>query len=50
MKYNNFIQCFQIHNEHKYFVIQSMLKDDEFFKEIATSSPNTSVTDEDSNV
>lgn len=37
-------------NECKYFVIQSMLKDDEFFKEIVTSSPNPSVTDDDSNV
>lgn len=36
-------------NERKYFVIQSMLKDDELFKEIGTSSPNPSVTD-DSNV
>ncbi|XP_046720514.1 liprin-beta-1b isoform X2 [Silurus meridionalis] len=30
--------------------LTSMLKDDEFFNEIATSSPNPSVTDDDSNV
>lgn len=30
--------------------LTSMLKDDEFFKEIVTSSPNPSVTDDDSNV
>lgn len=30
--------------------LTSMLKDDEFFKEISTSSPNHSVTDDDSNV
>ncbi|XP_030645687.1 liprin-beta-1b isoform X3 [Chanos chanos] len=30
--------------------LTSMLKDDELFKEISTSSPNASVTDEDSNV
>ncbi|XP_027017551.1 liprin-beta-1b isoform X4 [Tachysurus fulvidraco] len=30
--------------------LTSMLKDDEFFKEVRTSSPNTSVTDDDSNV
>uniref|UniRef100_A0A8B9LHR8 PPFIA binding protein 1 n=1 Tax=Astyanax mexicanus TaxID=7994 RepID=A0A8B9LHR8_ASTMX len=30
--------------------LTSMLKDDEFFKEMSTSSPNPSVTDDDSNV
>lgn len=50
MKYKDLIQHFRICNKHEYFVIQSMLKDDEFFKEIATSSPNPSVTDDDSNV
>uniref|UniRef100_A0A3B1JGK0 PPFIA binding protein 1b n=1 Tax=Astyanax mexicanus TaxID=7994 RepID=A0A3B1JGK0_ASTMX len=30
--------------------LTSMLKDDEFFKELSTSSPNPSVTDDDSNV
>ncbi|KAM9480641.1 liprin-beta-1b isoform 2-T2 [Clarias gariepinus] len=30
--------------------LTSMLKDDEFFKEIVTSSPNPSVTDDDSNI
>ncbi|KAI5623908.1 liprin-beta-1 isoform X4, partial [Silurus asotus] len=30
--------------------LTSMLKDDEFFKEIATSSPDPSMTDDDSNV
>ncbi|GAA6086727.1 liprin-beta-1b isoform X4, partial [Tachysurus ichikawai] len=30
--------------------LTSMLKDDELFKEVRTSSPNTSVTDDDSNV
>lgn len=41
---------FRMCNDRKYFVFQSMLKDDELFKEVRTSSPNTSVTDDDSNV
>lgn len=32
------------------FYDQSMLKEDEFFKEISTSFPNASVKDDDSNV